>query len=368
MIVEPVEKLYESLQKFGRICSETTHTIQLMPGQRLLVDNSKAMLGAPAQLNRELMLSPFSMTSKIESSQACSSTDTNNTSYGPATQSDSTALYLQQTIVAIQNVDHLISEKKHELEVYNEAKQELESGSGDMCMVFIGCNLFVKRTKLQGRQMLTRMIGERQRLVENLEKQKNGMQKRFEMLNSVNKKGLVDIREVEDKPVEAKGRRRIAHKPKTFEKPEEFEKELKEDVKSDSTKNPKLEEKVAKKDDQPISQKPEGVSDKDFNSFMKIMKELAVEEEDAEEESLSDISEVDEQEQEVKTNAKKKVQFTKEIEQEATMTSNSPKVEVKPILKNKDILSPVDNEAVKKMDDRGVKKLCLFLKRPSKTK
>lgn len=56
--VEPgsVERLYECLQKFGRTSSEWTYTVQLEPGKRLLVDNTKAMLGAPAQQGRQLLL------------------------------------------------------------------------------------------------------------------------------------------------------------------------------------------------------------------------------------------------------------------------------------------------------------------------
>lgn len=51
-----MEKLYECLQKFGRICAELTQTICLEPGKRLILNNSKIMLGAPAQAKRLIIL------------------------------------------------------------------------------------------------------------------------------------------------------------------------------------------------------------------------------------------------------------------------------------------------------------------------
>lgn len=58
--VKSLDRLYESLQKFGRVCAENTQIITLMPGQRLLFNNKEGMLGAPAQRGRLLMLKCFS--------------------------------------------------------------------------------------------------------------------------------------------------------------------------------------------------------------------------------------------------------------------------------------------------------------------
>jgi hypothetical protein len=54
--VEAAEELYECLQKFGRICADIAQTVHIHPGQRLIVDNSRAMLGAPAQSGRHVLL------------------------------------------------------------------------------------------------------------------------------------------------------------------------------------------------------------------------------------------------------------------------------------------------------------------------
>ncbi|KAE9549871.1 hypothetical protein FO519_006924 [Halicephalobus sp. NKZ332] len=51
-----LEKLYLSLQKLGRVCAEYSLQIPLFPGRRLIVDNTKAMIGAPAQKERRLLL------------------------------------------------------------------------------------------------------------------------------------------------------------------------------------------------------------------------------------------------------------------------------------------------------------------------
>ncbi|KAI3420350.1 Gamma-butyrobetaine dioxygenase [Globodera pallida] len=54
--VDSLDELYESLQKFGRICAENTCELQLMPGQRLFFNNARGMLGAPAQSGRNLVI------------------------------------------------------------------------------------------------------------------------------------------------------------------------------------------------------------------------------------------------------------------------------------------------------------------------
>uniref|UniRef100_A0A914YW51 Uncharacterized protein n=1 Tax=Panagrolaimus superbus TaxID=310955 RepID=A0A914YW51_9BILA len=51
-----LETLYISLQKFGRVSAECSKTLTLFPGRRLIVNNSRAMLGCPAQAYRRLLL------------------------------------------------------------------------------------------------------------------------------------------------------------------------------------------------------------------------------------------------------------------------------------------------------------------------
>jgi len=59
--VEPLAEFYECLQKLGRIFAELTQTVELHPGERLLVDNSRTLLGAPAQQDRQLLLRCLSL-------------------------------------------------------------------------------------------------------------------------------------------------------------------------------------------------------------------------------------------------------------------------------------------------------------------
>jgi hypothetical protein len=51
-----LEKLYISLQKFGRVSAECSKTLSLFPGRRLIVDNRRAMLGVSAQAYRRSLL------------------------------------------------------------------------------------------------------------------------------------------------------------------------------------------------------------------------------------------------------------------------------------------------------------------------
>lgn len=58
--VESLDRLYESLQKFGRCCARYTQFLHIFPGQRLLFNNKMGMLGVPAQSGRLLMVKCFS--------------------------------------------------------------------------------------------------------------------------------------------------------------------------------------------------------------------------------------------------------------------------------------------------------------------
>jgi len=59
--VEPLAEFYECLQKLGRVFAELTQTVEIHPGERLLIDNSKSLLGAPAQQDRKLLLRCLSL-------------------------------------------------------------------------------------------------------------------------------------------------------------------------------------------------------------------------------------------------------------------------------------------------------------------
>jgi len=129
--------------------------------------------------------------------------------------------------------------------------------------------------------------------------------------------------------------------------------------------------------------KPRALADKDFKDFLAIMDELA--EDDKEEAQLLDeLSEIEEEDledlkREIKCEPEivsetqpprqsssenkddeKKVHFPEQIESENRATHSADakhKHSAKPILKNKNEVSPVDEEAVQQMDKRGVKKI-----------
>lgn len=52
--VDSVEKLYQSLQKYGRICADIANFIKIFPGQNLVFNNWMGMLGVPSQTDRKI--------------------------------------------------------------------------------------------------------------------------------------------------------------------------------------------------------------------------------------------------------------------------------------------------------------------------
>ncbi|GMT27774.1 hypothetical protein PFISCL1PPCAC_19071, partial [Pristionchus fissidentatus] len=57
--VDCLDRYYQSLKTFHKICLDIQHTILLEPGSVLVVDNHQTFVGAPAQCNRELAISIF---------------------------------------------------------------------------------------------------------------------------------------------------------------------------------------------------------------------------------------------------------------------------------------------------------------------
>uniref|UniRef100_A0A1I8A4R5 Glyco_hydro_42C domain-containing protein n=1 Tax=Steinernema glaseri TaxID=37863 RepID=A0A1I8A4R5_9BILA len=58
--VESVDEFYACLKSFGRIAWENAHTLEVGPRERLVVDNHRVLIGAPAQFGRRLLLRTFS--------------------------------------------------------------------------------------------------------------------------------------------------------------------------------------------------------------------------------------------------------------------------------------------------------------------
>ncbi|KAK0425106.1 hypothetical protein QR680_009034 [Steinernema hermaphroditum] len=58
--VESVDEFYACLKSFGRIAWENAHTVEIGPRERLVVDNHRVLVGAPAQFGRRLFVRTFS--------------------------------------------------------------------------------------------------------------------------------------------------------------------------------------------------------------------------------------------------------------------------------------------------------------------
>ncbi|KAI1730829.1 hypothetical protein Ddc_03546 [Ditylenchus destructor] len=315
--------------------------------------------------------------------------------------SDLTANYVRQLQMQAERCQILIAERQHDLDVYLHArklldypnerkkiKSEVDKWENEKCMVYVGDNYFVERTRAEGRVMLDRQIEVKKKHVTHLENEKTLLKRRLDVLNSVqmDNEGIVEIQETEQGPLRYGEKRRIAHKPKVpmiskasvipgndskpdhkFVLPSRFAATQPSDsIEGDSS------------EDIP---RPHGVSSKDFEDFVKIMNELDADEDEAEESELS-ISE--EEPTEVPGNSGttvndvphtenkpiKKVQFAGEEELGPVSTGQEADAEdkeaPKSILLNKEEKSPIDSEAVAEIKERDEPKLVKILPISSK--
>ncbi|GMS97980.1 hypothetical protein PENTCL1PPCAC_20155, partial [Pristionchus entomophagus] len=57
--VDSIDRYYQCLKTFHKICLDIQHTILLEPGSVLVVDNHQTFVGAPAQCSRQLQINIF---------------------------------------------------------------------------------------------------------------------------------------------------------------------------------------------------------------------------------------------------------------------------------------------------------------------
>ncbi|GMR50884.1 hypothetical protein PMAYCL1PPCAC_21079, partial [Pristionchus mayeri] len=57
--VDSIDRYYQCLKTFHKICLDLQHTIHLEPGSVLVVDNHQTFVGAPAQCTRQLQINVF---------------------------------------------------------------------------------------------------------------------------------------------------------------------------------------------------------------------------------------------------------------------------------------------------------------------
>ncbi|KAI1709268.1 hypothetical protein DdX_11338 [Ditylenchus destructor] len=310
------------------------------------------------------------------------------------THSDFTANYIRQLQMQIERCQTLIAERQHDLDVYIHArklldypnerkkiKSELDKWENEKCLVFVGDNYFVERTRTEGRLMLDRQIEVKKKHVTHMEHEKTLLTRRLDVLNSVqtDMEGIVEIQETEQGPLRYGEKRRIAHKPKvpTVSKTttipgNDSKSEVKSTLPNVGLAATQSSDSI-KRDSPEDILRPQGVSSKDFEEFVKIMNELDADEEEEDESELSTCEEEPKEESDSPGGTKvndvsdtdnkpvKKVQFAGEEElgpesigqQEDAADRKTPKS----ILLNKGEKSPIDMEAVVDIKEREESKL-----------
>lgn len=58
--VERLDMLYSSLKQLNQICCDLAVTVQIVPGQSLVVDNAQSLIGAPPQIGRRVFFKLYS--------------------------------------------------------------------------------------------------------------------------------------------------------------------------------------------------------------------------------------------------------------------------------------------------------------------
>nr|CAD2127468.1 unnamed protein product [Meloidogyne enterolobii] len=284
-------------------------------------------------------------------------------------------------MLELQNIQAFIAHKEHEVSVYENARRLIEcQASGDRCMVFLADNLFVMRTREQALEILDRQIEVFQTALKYLRQEMASLTEKVALMERLNitNDGLVEIREPENEDKEGNGKikgKRIQHSPtkksppspnKSLSKPcskndemdrinDEIDQILKRGEENNEDNN-KINEKS--KEDNTKPTRPKGVSEKDYERFVKLCDSLELSE-DEEEKSDEKGEEMDVKEgEEENNNAKqerRRVHFSDILEDDEQKPIGMKKE--RSILKNKNEHSPIDSTELQKIDQKEQRRI-----------
>uniref|UniRef100_A0A915MYP7 Uncharacterized protein n=1 Tax=Meloidogyne javanica TaxID=6303 RepID=A0A915MYP7_MELJA len=281
-------------------------------------------------------------------------------------------------MLELQNIQAFIAHKEHEVSVYQNARRLIEcQASGERCMVFLADNLFVMRTREQALEILDRQIEVFQIALKYLRQEMASLTEKVALMERLNitNDGLVEIREPENEEKEGNGKikgKRIQHSPtkksppspslsKPCSKNDEMDRindEIDQILKrgeENSVDDNKINEKS--KEDNTKPTRPKGVSEKDYERFVKLCDSLELSE-DEEEKIDENVEEMDVKEEEENNNAKqerRRVHFSDILEDDEQQPIGMKKE--RSILKNKNEHSPIDSTELQKIDQKEQRRI-----------
>uniref|UniRef100_A0A914KWG4 Uncharacterized protein n=1 Tax=Meloidogyne incognita TaxID=6306 RepID=A0A914KWG4_MELIC len=281
-------------------------------------------------------------------------------------------------MLELQNIQAFIAHKEHEVSVYQNARRLIEcQASGERCMVFLADNLFVMRTREQALEILDRQIEVFQIALKYLRQEMASLTEKVALMERLNitNDGLVEIREPENEEKEGNGKikgKRIQHSPtkksppspslsKPCSKNDEMDRindEIDQILKrgeENSVDDNKINEKS--KEDNTKPTRPKGVSEKDYERFVKLCDSLELSE-DEEEKIDENVEEMDVKEGEENNNAKqerRRVHFSDILEDDEQKPIGMKKE--RSILKNKNEHSPIDSTELQKIDQKEQRRI-----------
>uniref|UniRef100_A0A915NWP6 Uncharacterized protein n=1 Tax=Meloidogyne floridensis TaxID=298350 RepID=A0A915NWP6_9BILA len=292
-------------------------------------------------------------------------------------------------LIELQNIQAFIAHKEHEVSVYQNARRLVEcQATGEGCMVFLADNLFVMRTREQALEILDRQIEVFQTALKYLRQEMASLTEKVALMERLNitNDGLVEIREPENEDKEGIGKikgKRIQHSPskksppspnKSLSKPcsknddmdrinDEIDQILKRGEENNEDDN-KINENSKEDNTKPI--RPKGVSEKDFERFVKLCDSLELSEDEDEEktdENEEEKMDVKEGEEENNNNdvdehskqERRRVHFSDNLEDDEQQPIGMKKE--RSILKNKNEHSPIDSTELQKIDQKEQRRI-----------
>lgn len=226
-------------------------------------------------------------------------------------------------------------------------------------MVFLADNLFVLRTREQALEILDRQINVFQNALKYFRQERAALSEKVALMErlSITNEGLVEIREPENEDNkqstgQIKGKR-IQHVPKNSPS---------NPCSKDDEANHKRDEGKIKNPEEDIQKppKPRGVSDKDYERFVKLVDsiELSDNEEDKNDEDGDENNEeMDEEEGGEENNdehskQRRHVHFSDKLDEQPVGMKKE-----RSILKNKNEHSPIDSVELKKIDQKEQRRI-----------